>query len=149
MSTRKPYGFTLPELVLLIVVLSIAIAGVMVVFTTAVRGSADPLVAKQGLAIAEALVEEIQLASYAVQPGTGTVRQDFDDVLDYHGYATAGGMVGIDGVAIPGLSAFNVASIAVTATALNGVGEAFRIVVTVSGPGGFSISLEGYKVNYP
>ena len=149
MSTRRTRGFTLPELIVLIVVLSIAVTGVMLAFTTAVRGSADPLVARQALAVAEALLDEIQLAPYAAQPGTGPNREDFNDVQDYNGYATAGGMVGINGAAIPGLSGYNVTSVAVTTPGLNGVGEAHRIVVTVSGPGGFTMSLEGYKVNYP
>lgn len=153
MSISRPLGrargFTLPELIVLIVVLAIAVTGVMVAFTTAVRGSSDPLVAKQALAIAEAMLDEIQLAPYAAQAGTGPNRQDFNDVLDYDGYGTTGGMVGIDGVAIPGLAAYNVASVSVTTPGLNGVGEARRIVVSVSGPGGFTLSVEGYKVNYP
>lgn len=149
MSIRKPRGFSLPELIVLIVVLSIAMAGVMVVFTNTVRGSANPIVAKQALAIAEAMLDEIQLAPYASVTGSGANRQDFNDALDYDGYSTAGGMVGIDGVAIPGLAAYNVVNVSVTAQALNGVAEALRIVVTVSGPPPFTLTIEGYKVNYP
>lgn len=142
-------GFTLAELIVLIVVVSIAIAGVMLVYSTAVRGSADPLVNKQALAIAEALLDEIQLTSYSVLPGTGPNRADFDDVLDYDGYSTAGGMVTIDGAPIPELAAYNVASVTVTTPGLNGVAEARLIAVTVTGPGAVSIALAGYRVNYP
>jgi MSHA pilin protein MshD len=149
MCTRSERGFTLPELIILVVVISIAIAGVMAAFSAAVRGSSDPLVTKQALAIAEAMLDEIQLSSYAAVAGTGANREDFNDVLDYNGYSTTGGMVGMDGTLIAGLGAYNVAGIVVNTPGLNGVAEAHRIVVTVSGPGGFSLSLEGYRVNYP
>src|SRR6266850_2108269 len=93
MSTRKTRGFTLAELIVLIVVISIALAGVMLAFSAAVRNSADPMVTKQALAIAEGLLDEIQLSSYAAVAGTGPNRQDFNDVQDYNLYTTAGGMV--------------------------------------------------------
>jgi MSHA pilin protein MshD len=149
MRTRST-GFTLAELIVLIVVIAIALAGVMLVFSTAVRSSADPLIYKQALAIAEGLLDEIQLNSYNVQAGTGPNRQDFNDVLDYNGYSTAGGMVGIDGVAIAGLGAYNVApAVSVTTPGLNGVAEARLITVTVTGPNGVAVTVSGYKVNYP
>ena len=59
MCTDKPArsgGFTLPELILLIVVMSIALAGVLSVYDTAVRGSVDPVINKQTLAIAESMI---------------------------------------------------------------------------------------------
>ena len=150
MSIRKKRGFTLAELIVLIVVISIALAGVMLAFSAAVRGSADPFVYKQALAIAEGLLDEIQLNSYAAVPGTGPNRQDFNDVQDYDGYATAGGMVGVDGVLIPGLGAYNVSPpIAVTTPGLNGVAEAKLIVVSVTGPNSVVVTLSGYRVNYP
>jgi MSHA pilin protein MshD len=148
MSIRRSLGFTLPELIVLIVVLAIAIAGVMVVFTNTVAGSSNPIVAKQALAIAEAMLDEIQLSSYAPVAGTGVNRQDFNDVLDYNGYATAGGMVAIDGSAIAGLNSYNVA-VQVATPGLNGVAEARLIAVTVTGPDNFTLRIEGYKVNFP
>jgi MSHA pilin protein MshD len=143
-------GFTLTELVVLIVVIAFALAGVMLAFSTAVGRSADPLPYKQALAIAEGLLDEIQLSSYAAQPGGGANRQDFDDVLDYNGYTTAGGMVGINGVAIPGLGAYNVAPPIIVATpGLNGVAEAMLITVSVTGPNNLVVTVSGYRVNYP
>src|ERR1035437_5893435 len=53
-------GFTLIELVLFIAIIGIAVAGVLIAYDYAARGSADPVVRKQALAIAEALLEEIQ-----------------------------------------------------------------------------------------
>jgi MSHA pilin protein MshD len=53
-------GLTLIELIMFILVVSIALVGVLMVMNTAVRGSADPLVRKQALAIAESLLTEIE-----------------------------------------------------------------------------------------
>jgi MSHA pilin protein MshD len=59
-TTRASRGFTLVELVLFIAILGIAIGGVLVAYDYAARDSADPVVKKQALAIAESLLEEIQ-----------------------------------------------------------------------------------------
>jgi MSHA pilin protein MshD len=139
-------GFTLAEIVVLIVVLSVALVGVLLVFQTTVRGSADPQVRKQALAAAEALLDEILLASYDPLPGTGA-RAAFDDVDDYAAYSTSG-IEDIQGVPIAGLASYNVASITVTATPLNGVAEAKRITVTVAGPQNFVVSLDGWRLKY-
>src|SRR5688500_609416 len=140
-------GFTLAEIVVLIVVLSVALVGVLLVFQTTVRGSADPQVRKQALAVAEALLDEILLASYDPLPGTGA-RAAFDDVDDYAAYTTAGGMRDIQGAPIAGLEAYDVTAIAVAVTPLNGVAEAKRITVTVAGPQNFVVSLDGWRLKY-
>lgn len=57
---RVQGGLTLIELLIFIVVVSVALVGVLMVFNTAVRGSADPMVRKQALAIAESLLTEIE-----------------------------------------------------------------------------------------
>jgi MSHA pilin protein MshD len=161
MSIRKRRGFTLVEMILLIVVLSVAVVGVLLVFQNAVRSSADPQVYKQALAIGEALLDEILLASYDPQPGTGA-RANFDDVMDYNGYNTAppGGIVDINGTAVPGLASYN-AAVAVVVTSVDSgaapclpappgcaVSEAMRVTVTVTGPSGFTVSLDGYRMRY-
>lgn len=53
-------GFTLVELVVFIAIVSIAMAGVVGALSYVNRHSADPLIQKQALAIAEALSQEIQ-----------------------------------------------------------------------------------------
>jgi MSHA pilin protein MshD len=148
------HGFTLIEIIVLIVVVSAALVGVLLVFQTTVRGSADPQVQKQAVAIAEALLDEILLTSYDPLPGTGA-RANFDDVADYAGYTTAGGMVDIQGAPVAGLGAYNIANVTVGAVPLNDVGntltavaETLRVTVTVSGPNGVSISLDGYRSRY-
>jgi len=136
-----------------ITVLSIAVVGVMLAYVVAVKNSADPVVTKQALAAAEALLDEVQLNSYNPLPGTAggacPLRQNFDDVDDYNGYSTAGcpGLVRVDGTPIAGLGAYD-ASVTVALTGLNGVAEAKLITVTVTGPGG-SVVASGYRINYP
>lgn len=58
-------GFTLIELVIFIVVVSIAIVGIFVAFNVAVRGSADPMLRKQGLEIAESLMNEVMAMPFS------------------------------------------------------------------------------------
>jgi MSHA pilin protein MshD len=154
MSDRRRAGFSLIEVVVLIVVVGIALAGVLLVFQTSTRASADPQVQKQALAVAEALLDEILLASYDPLPGAGT-RADFDDVDDYAGYSTAGGIRDIQGNPVPGLEAYNITSVTVTPTALTDTGavlptvnEAKRITVTVAGPQAFGVTLDGYRLKY-
>jgi MSHA pilin protein MshD len=57
-------GVSLVELIVFIVVVSAAAAGVLVAFTSSTRGSADPMILKQALAIAEAVLEEVQLQPF-------------------------------------------------------------------------------------
>jgi MSHA pilin protein MshD len=57
-------GLSLVELIVTIVVIGVAVAGVLVAFTTATRSSTDPMIQKQALAIAEALLEEVQLQPF-------------------------------------------------------------------------------------
>ena len=109
-------GFTLIELVLFIAIMGIAVAGVLMAYDFAARGSADPVVKKQALAIAESLLEEIQQMPFtfcdpddpavstatsaagcatpeAIGPEAGESRYNastpFDNVNDYHGFNTA------------------------------------------------------------
>jgi MSHA pilin protein MshD len=56
---RRGAGLTLVELLIFVIVVGIGIAGILVVYDRAVRGSADPLARKQALAIAESLLSEI------------------------------------------------------------------------------------------
>ena len=167
-------GFTLIELLVFIVVVSAALAGVLQVFVQATAHGADPAVRRQALAIAESLLEEVQLMPFtycdsedanvetatsaagcasgadASGPEAGETRYaspPFDHVNDYHGYAMSG-IVDITNTAVSGLSGYS-ASVSVAAAALNtitaGSGDALRITVTVTGPGGISIALDGYR----
>lgn len=146
MSIRSR-GFTLIEMVVLITVIGVGLAGILLTFRVAVQPSEDPQIRKQALAIAEAMLDEILLGSYDPLPGTGA-RANFDDVNDYNGYSTAGGIVDISGAAVPGLSAYNILGVSVSTTGLNGVAEVKRITVTVRDPQGRDLSIDGYRARY-
>jgi MSHA pilin protein MshD len=67
MSTRRPRrqaGVTLIELIMFIVIVAVALAGVIGVMNLVTSRSADPLRHKQALMIAEGLIEEVRLASF-------------------------------------------------------------------------------------
>ena len=153
MSNRPTHkhqrGFTLIEMVLAIVVLGVGLAGVLIAFSTVARGSADPVVAQQMLAIAEEMMEEIQLKPYAVAANTAPAacaRNTWNDVLDYNGYATSGQICTIDGAAIPSLAGYSV-QVTVVAASLAGVGAARRINVTVT-RGTNSFTLTGWRTDF-
>ena len=61
---RAGHGISLVELIVFIVIVGIAVAGVVGALSMATRASADPMIQKQALAIAEALLEEVQLQPF-------------------------------------------------------------------------------------
>jgi len=148
--SRLRRGFTLPEVIIAIVVLGVGLAGVLLALRTAARGSGDPVVHRQMQAIAQELLEEIQLKPYAVTANSaaaGCARDTFNDVSDYNGYASTG-ICAVDGTAIPALTGYSLA-ISVGTGTLGGVAAAKRIVITVTQPaGGHSLQLVGWRTDY-
>lgn len=141
-------GFTLPEAILAIVVIGIGLAGLLLAFGTVARHGADPVLRQQMLAIAQELLEEIQLKPYAAEANTapaGCARDTYNDIADYHGYSSTG-ICSIDGVGIAALAKFDV-SASVAAGTLGGVGAARRITVIVN-HAGESLSLVGWRTDY-
>jgi MSHA pilin protein MshD len=63
---RRQTGISFIELVMFIVIVSVGVAGVLSVMNMTTRHSADPLVRKQALAIAESLLEEIELQPFTI-----------------------------------------------------------------------------------
>jgi MSHA pilin protein MshD len=57
-------GLSLVEQIVFIVIVSVAVAGVLGALNLSARDSVDPLIRKQALAIAEALMEEVQLMPF-------------------------------------------------------------------------------------
>ena len=57
-------GASLIELIIFIVVVSIAVVGVLMILRTTVAKSSDPAIRKQMVAIAEALLEEVELMPF-------------------------------------------------------------------------------------
>jgi MSHA pilin protein MshD len=60
----RQHGVTLIELIVFIVIVSVAVVGVLQAMRLHTANSADPLRRKQALMIAEALLEEVQLAKF-------------------------------------------------------------------------------------
>jgi MSHA pilin protein MshD len=76
-STRRQSGVTLVELVMFIVIISIALAGIIGVMNFTTSKSADPLRRKQALMIAEGLLEEVRLAAFTwCDPSSDTGDED-------------------------------------------------------------------------
>lgn len=62
--SRAERGVSLVELIIFIVVVGVAVVGVLAAINLGTRTSADPMIQKQALAIAEALLEEVQLQAF-------------------------------------------------------------------------------------
>lgn len=156
MTRRYLSGFTLIEVIIFIVVVSAGLAGILLVSNTVVAASADPMVRKQAISVAESMLEEILLKEYT-KPSDSTAvaynvsgwsRAMFDTVDDYNGYNTTGGITDVSGAVVAGLSGYNI-SPAITVAAnsdLTGV-NAKKITVTVTWAGG-SVALVGYRGDY-
>lgn len=153
MSRARERGVNLLELIVAIVVISIATTGVLLVYAQVVRHSADPMIQQQALAVAEAYLDEI-LARPVVDPdGTnaGETRATFDNVADYHGISDSPplnqqGSADWNGDAQPDLPGYAV-SVAVAANQnVNGVTMS-RVDVTVTYGAVVSFTLSGYRAN--
>ncbi|NOQ52460.1 MAG: pilus assembly protein MshD [Desulfuromonadaceae bacterium] len=141
---------TLIELVVAMVVISVALAGIMSVINYTTLHSADPVLRHQSLAIAEAYMEEIALKNY-IDPdadGEGS-RALFDDVDDYNGLSESG-VHDQNGNAIGGLENYSVTvSVAPQNYGPSGAEvSGLKIAVTVTDPAGESLALTGYRANY-
>ncbi len=164
-STFRQRGLTLIELVMFIIVVSVGLAGVLTVLNVTGKSSADPVIRKQALAVAEAMLEEILSKDYQNDPAdpgntsatlgctSSTVpvcaantvlnRPNYNDVDDYNGWNQTG-VYQVDGTLAPVLGAYTVA-VAVAPWTLSGVAGK-RVTVTVTG-GTETIALEGFRGN--
>lgn len=188
---RRQRGLSLVELVIAIMVISVSVAGVLMVFSNSVRHSADPMVRKQAVAVAEAMLNEVLAQAYtycdpqdvaneaATPPastaactggaagsqdkGGGTLgaqpagegrfnaTDPFDNVADYHGYATSGVVYGMDNGSdrIVSLDGYSVSVTVSRAGATFGLpaDAALRVDVQVTGRGD-TVTLSGYRFRY-
>lgn len=65
-SRRKSKGLSLIELIMFIVIIGAAVAGVIGLIGITTQSSADPVIRKQALSIAEAMLEEIRLQPFTI-----------------------------------------------------------------------------------
>ncbi len=127
------------------VIISVAMAGILLVINYTTSRSADPVVQHQAVAIAESYLEEILLQAYS--GGSSSARADYDDVDDYNGLSDNGAH-DQQGNAVAGLTQYTVTVAVSAATALTGGVNAKQITVTVNGPGVSNLSLVGYRASY-
>jgi MSHA pilin protein MshD len=149
MSNRRQAGFTLIELIIFIVVISVGIAGILSVMNTVVKSSADPMVRKQAAVAAESILEEVMLKSYTdpdplVSTGE-TTRATIDDVDDFKG-KTGAEISTLFADLLTLVPGYAIAITVADEAAFSGV-NAKLITVTVS-RGGEGVSLSSYRANY-
>ncbi len=152
----KQRGASLVELIMFMVIVSIAVAGILLVMNKVTGHSADALLRKQALAIAESMLEEIQLQDLSGVACVGTlganaVRTAASTVCDYNGYSTTAGILDFStNAAVPNLGGYNITGVAVTPiAALGGTaitpGSGVMITVTVADPTGTPVTMTGYR----
>ena len=147
---RRQAGTTLIELVIAIVIVSIAVSAVLMTMSMNVGYSADPMIRYQAVAIAEAYLEEISLKAFA-DPGGGdgeATRDLYDDADDYHGLVDVGARNQFD-AALPGLGDYTV-SVTVTQSALPSIlaTDNYLINVTVTHAENINFTLSAYRPNF-
>jgi len=167
-------GVTLIELIISIVVLSIAVTGVFSAIIQAARYSANPMTRQQAIIIAQSYMEEVLGRHFldtggAVCPATDITiydRSAADNVCDYNNLYAAIEIPSdyrprdIVGTLLPGLEEYEVnvtvtdddASGAVLGTLVVLQGSAQQVVrvdVTVTTPDNFPVTLTAYRTNLP
>jgi len=164
--THNQTGISLIELVMFIVIVSVGIVGILSVMNITTKASADPMLRKQALSIAESLLEEIQLQPFtfcdpddanvttainvagcaSLAEGTGPEAGEtryasplLDNVNDYDTFSLPAppGIRDITGANIAGLAGYS-ADVTVVGTALGGIpaADSLLITVTVTPPSG-------------
>jgi MSHA pilin protein MshD len=159
MCTKAPSlrqrGISLIELIMFIVIISVALAGILLVMNQVTRSSADPLIRKQALAIAESMLEEIQLQDLSGAVCTGTLaanapRSGVSSVCDYDGYSATGIKEFSTNAVVAGLAGYSITAVGVKAIATLGptaitAGSGVKITVTVADPTGAIVTATGYR----
>jgi MSHA pilin protein MshD len=174
-TIKRQAGISLIELIIFIVIVSTAVAGVLSIMNVTTQHSADPMLRKQAQAIAESLLEEIELQPFtycdpddanattatsaagcattpeAMGPEPGETRYNtpqFDNVNDYSGF-TMTGINDITNTPVGGLAGYT-ASIAMTQDGASfgfPADAVLKIDVTVTS-GNESLTLTGYRFRY-
>jgi len=154
-SFQQETGVSLIEVIIFIIVVTIAVLGILQVFALNTQQSADPMMRKQALAIAEAMLEEVEFRDFNnpaggfAGPFVPANRAAFDDVLDYNGFSMTG-IMALDNTPVAGLANYRV-DVAVVNAPLGSIvaaGESRLITVTVTDPRNNALSLSGYRAKY-
>tara|TARA_R100000322_G_scaffold60230_1_gene37083 strand:+ start:193 stop:699 length:507 start_codon:yes stop_codon:yes gene_type:complete len=162
-TPRHQHGTTLIELVMTIMIIGIAIAGVVGAFSLASQRSADPLIQSQAVELAQLYMDEILAKKYddaTPQGGTpkysgscsigpnGEDRASFDDVDDYHN-PDVSPPANAEGV----LSRYQGFSVSISVSCAGAdlglaASEAKRVDLSISTPNGQTLVFTAYRVNF-
>ena len=149
-SHNTQTGVTLIELVVSIVILTIAATGILMVITQSVMSSGNPMIREQATAIAQSYMEEILVQSLVDPDGTTgeASRALYDDVWDYHLLNDASGAIDQSGTPVAGLEGYSI-SVSVTDSGITlGGSPATRIRVTVAhSSNSVTIPITAYRLN--
>jgi MSHA pilin protein MshD len=122
-------GISLIELIMFIVIVSIALAGILLGINQITGHSADTMLRKQALTAAESLLEEIEAQTFLnIQTQVNSV----------------------NGMSIPELTGYNVTASLDNTSGWGGItgASAVIITVTVTDPAGNPIVATGYRTAY-
>jgi len=144
---NNAYGSTLIELIITIVIISIALIGILSVVNLTTSHSADPMVQQQAIAIAESYLEEIMLLPVTATPDVSVAgdRSTFDNIEDYNGLNDSGA-TDQNGNPIVNLQNYTVA-VSISDETVSTI-TMKKITVTVSRIGTQNIVLTGYRATY-
>ncbi|MDM3870891.1 prepilin-type N-terminal cleavage/methylation domain-containing protein [Porticoccus sp. W117] len=162
LTSNRQNGFTLIEMVVFLVVISVGLGALIAVYNQSLINSVDPVVRVKMLEIAQSQLDEITARKYDENTPTGGVpacgsaepgaqacsfgldsgenlanAASLDDVDDFHNYsATVSGYTSAVAVTLAGPE-LGIAN-----------GNAKRITVTVTAPTGDALTLSSYRVNF-
>lgn len=165
MSIKPQRGLSLIEILVFIVIVSVGLTGMLSTFQATLMRSADPMLQKQMLAIAESLIEEILAHDFA--PGEDSFvptskactdfrveRELYDDLDDYDAVTGCQVYRLTDSSApISGLTQYRIGISVQADNGLNNLNSASakRVVVTVwqeGLAGDQSLTLQGWRTSY-
>lgn len=164
---KRQSGVTLVELIITIVVLGIAIAGVVGAFAVITGRSADPLNQTRAITLSQLYMDEILTRYYdestplgggrvaaadvdcATAGPEGETRPTFDDADDYHGLADAPPKDS-SGSDLAGYGGFSVSvSVSCAGNEVAAATEdAKRVDVTITDPSGQDWLFTAYRANF-
>lgn len=161
-------GFTLVEMLIAIVVVSIAMSALMTALSSAVEDSPTPVIEVRALSIAQAYADAIMAMAFddqtpngggavasaslpCVMSSEGQGRASFDDVDDFNGVKDQPPVLVNQVISQTNLSQFTVEVSVTCAGSQLGLAENYfakRITITVTLPNGNTRLLSVYKGNY-